>query len=81
MSASQFEQAMSGIENVFATPTEVLQASDLSPDQRLELLRQWKQDLRQRMSASGEGMIARDPGGTAELLRQVEGALPELPPG
>lgn len=79
MSADRFERAMHGIEDVFVTPAEIMNSIDLSVDERIELLGQWEQDLRQRMSASGDGMITPDPGRTAELLRQVLGALREFP--
>ena len=62
----------------FAEPKDILDASDLSRDQKIGLLNQWKQDLQQLIVASGEGMAARHPGRAAELLRNVEAASRQL---
>jgi hypothetical protein len=70
---------MNGIESMFSTtPIEIQRAAELTPSQKIELLRQWEQDCRQLISASGEGMIARYPGRASEMLCQVERALREL---
>lgn len=62
----------------FGTPQEIADADHLSRDQKVELLMQWEQDLRQLMTAAGERMI---PSGTAdapETLRVVRGLLRSL---
>jgi len=78
VATNRFQQAMNGIESVFSTPTEIQRASDLDLGQKIELLKQWEQDVRELISASGEGMTARYPGRAAETLRQVESSLREL---
>jgi hypothetical protein len=78
MDKNRYEQAEKNIEGVFSSPREITDARDLSREQKIELLRQWEQDLRQLILASGEGMIARNPGRASELLGHVESSLDEL---
>lgn len=78
MTSDRFQKAINGIEAVFSRPSEIQHAADLDRGQKIELLRQWEQDLRQRLLASAEGMIARRPGQASEILRQVESALREI---
>jgi hypothetical protein len=78
MEKNRYEQALHGIEGIFAKPQDIKDATDLTKAQKIELLRQWEQDLRELILASGEGMIARNPGRASELLGNVEIALNEL---
>lgn len=63
---------MHGIGDVFATRVEIQRAKDLLLGENSNL-GQWRQDLRQRVSESGER--TRDPGHTVELLRQARAAI------
>ena len=44
-----------------ASPRELLARQDLTRDQKLEMLRQWELDLRERMVAEEENMPATEP--------------------
>ncbi len=78
MAKSRFHQALGDVSSVFSTPRAILEASDLTRQQKIELLRQWETDLRLLMVASEENMTGDAPGHTAELLRQVLGYLEQL---
>ncbi|WP_423141436.1 hypothetical protein ACOYW6_11420 [Parablastomonas sp. CN1-191] len=45
----------------YDSPEDLLEDIALPLDEREELLRQWKQDLEQRLEAESEGMSASDP--------------------
>ena len=50
----------------FDAPSDVVKAKDLSHDEKKKALNTWKQDARQLMTASNEGMIGCDEGLTKE---------------
>ena len=75
---SRFEQAKQDVSKIFATPVELCDASDLSTDEKVYLLKQWETDLRLLMVASEENMAGTHPGRTAELLQIVLQKLEEL---
>ncbi|MBJ55361.1 MAG: hypothetical protein CMQ46_08885 [Gammaproteobacteria bacterium] len=60
----------------FGKPAEVISASELSRDQKIEILRRWDDDARLLLTAQSEGMS----GGkrSAEVLSQIQDALTEL---
>ncbi|MBL8699824.1 MAG: hypothetical protein JNK67_15710 [Alphaproteobacteria bacterium] len=62
----------------FTHPREILDALDLTPDEKIKLLRQMEYDLRDKLVASDENMTGTEPGRTGELLRQVRLALHSL---
>jgi hypothetical protein len=78
MAKTRFQQALGDVSSVFKTPRAILEASDLTKQQQIDLLKQWETDLRLLMVASEENMTGDVPGRTAELLRQVLGCLGQL---
>ena len=78
MAETRFERAKQSVETMFAHPKDILDATEFSRDQKIELLNQWKQDLRQLIVASEEGMTATHPGRAAEMLRNVDAALSQI---
>lgn len=61
---------------LFNTPRDLLEAPDLSVQQKTVILKQWKDDVLQRMVAEEENMSG-DPD-NAERLRQIANALEAL---
>lgn len=59
--------------SVFQKPSDVLDNMELSSEQKIEILRQWKQDIMQRLVAEEENMTGEP--GNAERLKQVTDAL------
>ena len=78
MAKTRFQQALGDVSSVFRTPRAIVDASDLTKQQKIDLLRQWETDLRLLMVASEENMTGDVPGRTAELLREVLGCLEQL---
>jgi hypothetical protein len=78
MTGSRFKQALGDVSKTFRTPQAILEAGDLSTQQKIDLLKQWETDLRLLMVASEENMTGNVPGRTAELLRQVLQCLEKL---
>ncbi len=78
MAKTRFQQALGDVSSVFKTPRAILEASELTRQQKIDLLKQWETDLRLLMVASEENMTGDTPGRTAELLRQVLGGLEQL---
>ena len=58
---------------VFASPTDVVDNLELSREQKVAVLRQWKDEIMQRQAAEAEAM----PGSPADadLLQQIADAL------
>jgi hypothetical protein len=76
MNNARFDEALTDVSKVYAHPAEIVSAEDLSPQQKVKLLRQWEFDLRENLVASEENMTATAPEGqSAELLRNVRKAL------
>jgi hypothetical protein len=59
-----------------ASPGDVLRRDDLSRDEKIQLLRQWEQDLREEMVAEEENMVSAEPMGIT--LDAVLHALQQL---
>jgi hypothetical protein len=78
MTQSRYEQGKQKIDLVFTHPNDIKDAKDLTHEQKIELLNQWDQDLRELITASGEGMIAPHPGNASELLVEVKKAISQL---
>ena len=60
--------------SVFRVPEDVLKASDLTREQKIEILRRWEYDARELEVAADENMI----GSNNDLLQNVLGSLSEL---
>jgi hypothetical protein len=63
--------------SVFASPREVIDRSELSTQQKIEILRRWEYDAAELAVALEEGM----PGNEDDLLRQILLALERLDAG
>ncbi|HEY9038080.1 MAG TPA: hypothetical protein VIN05_03965 [Roseovarius sp.] len=59
----------------YTSPTELLGDESLSRDEKIEMLEQWRDDKKDYMRASEEGMHGDD---RPELLRQIKKALLSL---
>jgi len=53
---TDFETALLNPADVFKTPDEVVQRSDLSRDQKIQILRRWEYDARELQVAEEESM-------------------------
>lgn len=71
------EKALLDPSSVFATPAEVTNASDLTREQKIEILQRWEYDARELQVAADENMGG-DAGG---LLSDVLAALHQLGDG
>jgi hypothetical protein len=74
---ARFEESMTDVTKVYGHPKDIIEAQDLSHQQKVKLLKQWEFDLRENLVASEENMTAADvpEGQSAELLRGVRKAL------
>lgn len=59
----------------YATPEALATDLSLSPEQKLEHLEDWAEDLNAGLRASGESMTSTDPGLTSALLQRVMACL------
>jgi len=77
MNNARFDDALTDVGKIYAHPSEIIAAGDLSHQQKVKLLRQWEFDLRENLVASEENMTAETlpEGHSAELLRGVRKAL------
>jgi hypothetical protein len=77
MNNARFDNALTDVGKVYAQPSDIIAAEDLSHQQKVKLLRQWEFDLRENLVASEENMTAETlpEGHSAELLRGVRKAL------
>ena len=73
MTVYRKQDLMQDPSSLFNTPRDLLEAPDLSAQQKTVILEQWKNDVLQRMVAEEENMDG-DPG-NAERLRQISNAL------
>jgi hypothetical protein len=62
----------------FRSPSDIKDAAALTVEEKIELLRQWEQDLRELITASGEGMTANHPGRASSVLIEVLAVLQQL---
>jgi hypothetical protein len=81
MSARSDSGGPTRVRTEFTTPGEIADAPGLSMAQRIQLLRQWEQDLRQQMTATREGMAPPEPNRAPETLRTVRAWLRRLEAG
>lgn len=61
--------------NFFSSPDEVLYATDLSDEEKIAILYQWKDEILQQIEAEAEGMVGDE---TSELLQEISDALISL---
>ena len=79
MQPNRFNKAMGDVSRAFERPRDILASHDLSPEQKIKLLKEWEIDLRELQVASEENMTGDSSSGTtAELLRECRGALARL---
>ena len=78
MTQNRYQKAQHDVGKVFDSPQTLADASDLSTEQKIELLSQWEIDLREMLVASEENMPSTEPGNAAELLRKVRKQLNAL---
>ena len=74
---TDIEKALLNPSSVFSTPEEVLEAKDLSRDQKIEILRSWEYDARQLQVAEEENMV----GPRINMLDRILNALRRLDAG
>jgi len=74
MTAIGLEAALRDPASVFVAPEDVAAHPDLSPEQKIEILRLWQYDAAESEVAVEEGM----PGNSDELLRRIVLALDGL---
>ena len=68
------DKALLNPASVFETPDEVLEAEELSREQKIDILRRWGYDARELQVAEEENMI----GTNADILGQIMRALLQL---
>lgn len=79
MHPSRFGKVLGDVSRAFDRPRDVLDSPDLSPEQKIKLLREWEIDLRELQVASEENMTGDAASeATAELLRECRRALARL---
>ena len=67
------------VSRAFDRPRDIFSSHDLSPQQKIKLLKEWEFDLRELQVASEENMTADTASGaTAELLRECRRVLAML---
>lgn len=77
MTKSIVNQAIADASQVFPTPMAVVEAKDLTRDEKIKILRNWELDARRLVSSADENMPAeRDPG--RSRLPEVQAALRAL---
>jgi hypothetical protein len=74
MSVDSYNRAIANPSDVFDTPEAVLEASDLTKEQKIETLRRWEYNVSEEDVALEEGM----PGDETGILRRILIALGSL---
>ena len=69
-----YEKALLDPASVFATPEEVLDRTELTKDQKIEILRRWEYEASEVAVAEEEGMVD----GKPPMLRRILLALESL---
>jgi hypothetical protein len=64
----------------FRSPLDIKADAALTVEAKIELLRQWEQDLKELITASGEGMTSNHPGRASSVLTEVLAVLHQLRP-
>jgi hypothetical protein len=55
--SDKFETAKKDVGRTYSAPQDIVARKDLSREQKIELLKQWELDLREKMVAAEEGML------------------------
>jgi uncharacterized membrane protein YukC len=74
------KHAAGDVSEQYAHPEDILKDERLDRDRKIQLLKEWEQDLRQLMVASEENMSGNVTGQPAESLKAVHNALEALEP-
>ncbi|MGD9671308.1 MAG: hypothetical protein AB7U75_20050 [Hyphomicrobiaceae bacterium] len=74
MNPEKFQKALLDPQSVFEVPENVIVATDLTRDQKVEILRRWEFNAAEEAVALEEGM----PGEESNLLRRILMALGEV---
>jgi hypothetical protein len=79
MHPNRFSRMLGDVSREFERPRDILESHDLSPEQKIKLLKEWEFDLRELQVASEENMTGDNASGTtAELLRECRLTLGRL---
>lgn len=79
MQPNRFSRMLGDVSREFDRPRDILDSHELSPEQKIKLLKEWEFDLRELQVASEENMTGdRSSGTTAELLRECRLTLAKL---
>ena len=66
-----FEKAKCNPSKFFVTPSEIVAASELSTEQKLELLHSWKEDAGLMQQAEAENMAGGEPNRLSEVIEAI----------
>ncbi|MBK1870334.1 hypothetical protein [Taklimakanibacter albus] len=77
MTKSIVNEAIADASKVFDTPMAVVDAKDLSRDEKIKILKNWELDARRLVSSGDENMIA-ERGPPRSRLPEVQAALRAL---
>lgn len=77
MTDSVVDKAIADASKVFATPMAVVDATDLSRDEKIKILKNWELDAR-RLVSSGDENMAQERGPGRSRLPEVQAALRAL---
>jgi len=77
MTNSIVNKAIADASQVFATPMEVVEAADLSREEKIKILKNWELDAR-RLVSSGDENMAQERGPGRSQLPEVQAALRAL---
>jgi hypothetical protein len=72
----KYEHVMKDPARAFSTPGDVVKHPSLSPEQKLNILRQWEYDAREMEVAEEENMGGGPADKLAEILRAIETVVP-----
>jgi hypothetical protein len=68
------QQALDDPSSIFATPADVVRSEEITPEQKIQILRRWEYEARTLEVAQDENMM----GGTSSRLAEVLDALHSL---
>lgn len=78
MPQEEFDKIHQDVAKYFQSPHELIDRDNISPDQKIELLKQWYYDLHLLMVATEENMTGTGTNVTAEKMREVRAMLDSL---
>ena len=77
-----FTEALVKVDQCFDSPAEILSSTKFSDEQKLELLEQWKSDIKELLVADDENMLsesgAENNTKVLDTLKEVNSALEQL---